>query len=179
MLGLLFEAPIPLMPHVTSESPLYKMSIIEYLKFRIPKLMFEVWPWYWSVFKWLGVVLPIQVLRVITRVSAVVAVGVVIDLVKGRSKYLIFFLISSISFILYLVFWDYRLMQSIGYSHGLQGRYLFPNIIPHMALLIFGALGFSRVIPFKKTKYVLVGMLVAMMISLNIVAYITLADSYN
>lgn len=177
--ALFVQAPIPLMPVVSAQSPLASMSVTNYMKFRIPKLLFEVWPWYWTVFKWLGVVLPIQILRIITRVAVVLAAGIVIELVKNPTKYLIFFLISSFSFLLYLIFWDYRLMQSIGWSQGLQGRYLFPNIIPHMALLIFGTLGLSRIIPFKKSKYVLIGLLVVMMISLNIVAYLTLIESYN
>lgn len=174
--ALFVQAPIPLMPIVSAESPLASMTVTDYMKFRIPKLLFEVWPWYWSVFKWLGVVLPIQILRIITRVAIVFAAGIVIEIVKNPTKYLIFFLMSSFSFLLYLIFWDYRLMQSIGWSQGLQGRYLFPNIIPHMALLIYGALGLSRLT--RISPKVTLSLLVLLMVGLNVAAYITLFHIY-
>jgi hypothetical protein len=133
------------MPQVTSQSPLAHMNFWEYLKFRIPKIAFEMWPWYWGVFKWLSATLHPVVMKIITRVAAVCGVGLGIRLlgvVRGfggfEKKAVIFFLLSAFSYLLYLVMWDFRAMQSMGYSPGLQGRYLFTNIVPQMALLMVG-----------------------------------------
>lgn len=140
------EPRIPFVPVVTVSSPLYKMNFLGYLHFRLPKMFFEVWPWYWGVFKWLSLTLPPIVLKVITRVAILAVVGVVMKLFLAvkRNKYnfellaMVLFTASTVSYIVYLLLWDWRLMQSLGFSQGLQGRYFFPNIVGQMAILIFG-----------------------------------------
>jgi len=141
--AFVYQFKLPMMPGVTPQSPLYAMDFWQYLKFRIPKLMFEMWPWFWGVFKWLGVVFPPLVLKIITRVAIISGIGLIIKLLWRRKKdfefkVIYFFLLTTIVYIIYLFVWDWRLMQSMGWSQGLQGRYLFVNIIPMMALLMIG-----------------------------------------
>lgn len=177
--------PLPYMPKVTAGSPLAGLTFFEYLKFRIPKLLFEVWPWYWGVFKWLGVTLPPIAMKIVTRVAIVAGIGLGLKFfqaVKNRNfhfgfKALIFFLLSSIFYVLYLVVWDWRLMQSVGFSQGLQGRYLFPNIVGQMGLILAGILVF---VPrkFGQWRGKVAGILAIGMIVLNAVALATIAGSY-
>ncbi len=151
--AFIFQWPIPYMPANTAGG----ISFVDYVKFRLPKLFFEVWPWFWGVFKWLGVTLPPLVLKVITRVSIVSAFGLLIRLFKEKNfehRAVIFFILSSVSFILYLCLWDWRLMQSLGYSQGLQGRYLFPNVVPIMALLLIGLAQLGKLI--RQEKLILI-----------------------
>ena len=176
--AFLLRLPIPYMPVV---SPAAAISFPDYLRFRIPKLMFEMWPWYWGVFKWLAVTLPPLVLKVITRAAALAGLGLVIKgslAIKNKKfdfelKALTFFLLSSVFYILYIIFWDWRLMQAQGFSLGLQGRYLFPNIIPQMALFLTGLTAlFGR---YKRVGMVIVPLA---MILLNGVALMTVVTSY-
>ncbi len=144
-LAFLFLLPLPYMPHPTAISPLWSMDLIDYLKFRLPKLAFEMWPWFWGVFKWLGVTLPPLVMKIITRVAIFAAIGLAIKLIRDvrkkptlEFKFIVLCVLSLTSYVLYLILWDWRLMQNLGFSQGLQGRYLFPNIIPAMFLLFVG-----------------------------------------
>lgn len=168
-----FQIKLPFVPYVTPNSPLYSMNLVDYLHFRIPKMFFEVWPWYWGVFKWLSLTLPPLVLKIITRVAAISVVGLIFTKkTKFESKALVFFIVSSVSYIVYLLLWDFRLMQSAGFSAGIQGRYFFPNIVAHMVIFIFG-LSWGR---FSKPVLIIVS---ALMIALNIFAFRYLYLSYN
>lgn len=175
-----FQLPIPYMPAVTAQSPLGKMSFGEYLNFRLPKIAFEMWPWYWGIFKWLSLPLPRLVMKIITRVAVLIGAGLLIYFYRAIKKKtfsfefqaVVFFLFSSVLYLLYLVVWDFRVMQSMGYSQGLQGRYLFPNIVPHMALLLTGATFFKRYArPFAVS-------LASLMVILNLVALYTIYKSH-
>lgn len=171
--AFLLLLPLPYMPHPTISSPLWNMGLIQYLQFRIPKMAFEMWPWYWGVFKWLGVTLPPLAMKIITRVAIFAGVGLIIKLFKREKslefKFIILSFLSLISYVLYLVLWDWRLMQNLGYSQGLQGRYLFPNIIPAICLLLVGI---------KLWHKKLVIPLVLGMIILNMIALYTVHVSY-
>lgn len=167
--AFIFRLPVPDMPTVTLASPLWKMTLFEYLHFRLPKTLFEIWPWFWGVFKWLGVVLPPLVLKIITRVAILAGLGVGLKILFSHERKIIFVLaLFPVTYYLYMIAWDYRLMQSMGYSLGLQGRYFFPVVVPIMAMLIFG------LVPSKLSNLVLilliVGSIVLNVIALNIVA---------
>ncbi len=180
ILVFIFQLKLPFVPYVSPTSPLAGMNFLDYLHFRIPKLTFEVWPWYWGVFKWLGVTLPPLVLKIITRLAALAVLGLVVKLViiiRQRAvnfefKALVLFIISSLSYVTYLLFWDWRLMQANGFSQGLQGRYFFPNIIGHMALFLIGLTVIKRL-----QKPVAIGLILGFFV-LNIVALQTVAGSY-
>jgi 4-amino-4-deoxy-L-arabinose transferase-like glycosyltransferase len=151
-------------------------GLAEYAKFRGNKLLFEMWPWFWGVFKWLGVVLPRLPMQIVTRVAGISLIGATLRLFQKRDfefKTLVFFLLSATSYGLYLFLWDWRLMQSVGYSHGLQGRYLFVVIVPIMGIFLTGFSSlFGR---FKKVGAVL---LAIGMIVLNLLALRTVWLSY-
>lgn len=136
--AFIFRWNIPFMPGGNVSD----ISLIDYLKFRLPKLAFEMWPWFWGVFKWLGVTLPAIVMKIITRVAILSGIGLIIRGFKGikgfEGKAFVYSILVFSSYILYLFLWDWRLMQSMGYSQGLQGRYLFPVIVPIMIILLGG-----------------------------------------
>ena len=130
--AFIFRWNIPYMP----AGGVSDISLIDYLKFRLPKLAFEMWPWFWGVFKWLGVTLPAIVMKIITRAAIICGIGLL--LTRLKNKYVRASILFVFTYILYLFLWDWRLMQSMGYSQGLQGRYLFPVIVPIMVILLGG-----------------------------------------
>lgn len=173
-IAFLLLLPIPNMPNVTPESPLFNLTLLNYLKFRIPRFFYEMLPWFWFVFKWLGVTLDPAVLKLVTRIEALALIGLVIGLIKKRDKYIFFLLVVVISYACYMFLWDWRLMQSRGFSIGLQGRYLLPPIVAEMALLLYGL---TNLVPTKFKQYAF--FLVAFgMILLNINALNRLLTSY-
>lgn len=169
---------VPFLPQIGGSGG---VGFIEYLRFRVPKMVFEVWPWYWGVFRWLSLTLPPLVLKIVTRLAALAIIGLAVKMfliIKKRKfgfeeKALFFLLISCASYIVYLLVLDWRFMQSTGFSLGIQGRYLLPNITAQMALLLVGWITlFGR---FKKVGAVILSLA---MIVLNVVALITVAQSY-
>lgn len=174
VLAFVFQIPIPYMPRTLVNN----INIIEYLRFRLSKLFFEIWPWYWGVFRWLSLTLNPFVLKIITRIAAICGLGILVKIIRDRKswefKVLMFFILSSVSYLAYMLFWDWRLMQSTGFSLGIQGRYLFPNIVPHMAIFL---IGFKSLFP-NKWQRVAVGLLVILMVSLNVHTLLYLRNSY-
>ena len=146
LMRLLNSGYLPGWPMVNPQSPMVDLSLSTYLKQKLPVLYSETLPWYWGVFKWLGVVLPLTVLRVIKIVLAVSLFGLVHYFLTRvwRKKFtttdwqLMLLIFSSLWFGFWLLLWDYMLVRSIGFSHGIQGRYFFPNISAHMTLVVFG-----------------------------------------
>jgi hypothetical protein len=131
--AFVFRWPVPYMPAENISG----ITLLDYLKFRIPKLVFEMWPWFWGVFKWLGVTLPAITMKIITRATLISAIGLIIG--RGfKNKHILMSILFVAAYLLYLFLWDWRLMQSMGYSQGLQGRYLFPVIVPIMVILLGG-----------------------------------------
>lgn len=181
-LSFILLLPLPFMPTVNSHSPLFSLTLVDYLHFRLQRLLFEMWPWYWGVFKWLGVTLNPLVMKVVTRVAALSVIGLIIGisirLWKKRfgplEKVIIFFLIWTGSYLLYMFLWDYRLMQSNGFSLGLQGRYLFPLIICHMTIFLYGLTNLFSI----KIRNFICAFIIIAFIFLNISALWTVAASY-
>lgn len=182
---MLLNLPISYLPLVTSASPLTSMGLFEYLHFRIPKILFEAWPWYWGVFKWLGVVFPPIALKIITRVAMLCVLGLVLKIGKSilarkfdwELKVIVFSLILIGSYSVYLLLWDWRLMQSAGFSAGIQGRYFFTNIVLQMFLLISG---FSYLFSMIRRQWEKYGyyILAVLMIILNFIGLYVVAKSY-
>ncbi len=158
------------------------LTFVDYLKFRLPKIFFEIWPWTWGVFKWLGVVQSPLTLKIITRLAMLSVLGMALFILKKvRSRKFDFewqafwfFLVSVFSFGTYLILWDYRLMAQTGFSQGLQGRYFFPNIVPLMSLFLIGFMAF---VPKSWTKFVAIAVAV-LMIFLNLISISLLTRIY-
>lgn len=179
--AFIFRWNIQYMPYVGPESPLAGMDFWQYLHFRLPKLAFEMWPWYWGVFKWLGVALPALWMKIITRIAVISILGLIIKFFREKRntlefKILSFFVICNFSFIIYMFLWDWRLMQSMGYSQGLQGRYLFPAIVPQMALFLVGFWTIGKLVKLEKFAVILSAIL---MILLNIGALFYVSSLYS
>jgi len=159
-------------------------SLIDHLTLTIKHTIREVIPWYWGVFKWLGVVLPRWVNRVLNRLVLVAFMGIIIKffkLIKKRQilKHQGLIFITYIVFIYFsaLLIWDWGFFRNHNFSFGIQGRYYFPVIIPHMILLSLGVkeiFGLFGKIAAKLSLYILS----LWFIVLNFIALYTILNSY-
>lgn len=172
---------LPYWPQVSAESPLYNLTLYQYLSQKLPQLYRETLPWYWGVFNWLGVVLPLPVLRAIKVVLILSMLGLLRYTVsKFRTKaivvqdwQLLLLLFSSLWYAFWILMWDYMLVRSIGFSHGIQGRNFFPNLAAHLTLMGFGLWSLS-----DKFKEKILQAAVVLMVLLNFVALKTMLISH-
>ncbi len=164
-------------------TPVTQMSFYSFLKETFIHTIAEVTPWYWGVFNWLGVTLPRDIHRVINRIMILAAIGVVIKLllvIRKRSyeDYLFIYLIlASLIYFLGITYYNYLFSLSHGFPFGIQGRYYFPTLVAHIAILL---LGLSTLVPsslLEVKKWVIKG-LGASMIILNFITAFILAKSY-
>lgn len=147
-------------------------EFLSYLSQVFSQLYKETFAWYWGVYKWLSLTLPLAYYRFIKVVLVVSMVGVLIKLYKTVRKhkldfesiYLIHFISSAICYVLILVIWDYFFARSSGYSFGLQGRYFFPLIVVHLAVLLCGAKEIVNLLVRKYAKYAIVAIVVLVLI---------------
>ena len=106
----------------------------------------ETFPWYWGIFRWLSLTYVRPVHRIINWITVVGLTGFALWMVKmvlQRKKSTVFvarvFLVYvSVVYALALMSFDYLFTLSHGFSLGLQGRYFFPTIVGHMAILLVG-----------------------------------------
>lgn len=183
--SIVLRVPFPFIPQYNPKSLMSDWSLLEYLKFRIPRTIFETLPWFWGVYKWLGVVMPLVILKILTRVVILSTVGLVFYFVnKMRTRWvdfkfeaIILMIVSVVSYYLYLIFLDWRSFQNVGFSFGLQGRYFFANIVPIMYLLVFGLLS---LIPenLNRLRYMMLYLIFFGIVILNFVGYHTLIGAY-
>lgn len=159
-------------------------SFIRFFKETIIHTIAEVIPWYWGVFNWLGVTYPRIVHQIINRLMILAAFGIIIKVFyiirKGTiDGMLIFFLIlSSLIYFSGITFYNFLFFQTSGFPFGIQGRYYFPTIVPHMIILY---IGFIALIPKKfiklKTEY-FPKFLSFLMVVFSFVALWVIAQSY-
>ena len=99
----------------------------------------EVLPWYWGVFRWLSLTLPRWVNQVMMRILLVVGIGLVIKFWRRKFESGFWLIVwSAVIYFLALFFWDFQHIRNAGFPFGIQGRYYFPVIVPHMVLLVMG-----------------------------------------
>jgi hypothetical protein len=99
----------------------------------------EVLPWYWGVFRWLSLTLPRWVNQVMMRLLLLAGIGLIIKLWRRRFEPGFWLMIWSAGvYFLALFLWDWQQIRNAGFPFGIQGRYYFPVIVPHMILLIMG-----------------------------------------
>lgn len=99
----------------------------------------EVLPWYWGVFRWLSLVLPRWVNRVMMRILVIAGIGLIIKLIRKRFEPGFWIIVwSATVYFLALFFWDWQHVRNVGFPFGIQGRYYFPVIVPHLVLLVIG-----------------------------------------
>ncbi len=145
----------------------------------------ETFAWYWGVYKWLSLTLPLGYYRFIKIVLAICIIGVLINLYrKLRSNkldlelsYLFLFIFSSILYFLIFVTWDYLFSRSSGYSFGIQGRYFFPLVVAHLAIVVIGLKEIINLFFQKYPKYAIF-VIVAVMVIFNDLSLFHVASSF-
>ena len=130
----------------------------EYIKVTAVELYRQGFPWYFGVYRWLSLTLPIWVYRAIKLVLLVSAAGWGVGLLKKqtgiiRRKPAAIVLFSALVYAGGILGWNFLYWKSHGFSLGIQGRYFFPNLAEHMILLMGGLKLFMRfVIPAQATS---------------------------
>lgn len=125
-------------------------TISEYVRQTGAELYRQTLPWYFGVYRWLSLTLPLWVYRVIKLVIVASAVGWVVGVCRRRvsqfvnRKSLYAIIASTAAYALGLLTWNFFFWKSQGFPIGIQGRYFFPNLPEHM---IFFLAGFLLVVP--------------------------------
>lgn len=138
-----------------------KAGFINYWKTMGKELYIQGFPWYWGVYRWLSLTLPLWIYRMIKIAILISGLGWVITgigkIKRKREineivniKGLTVILASIVTYSLGLLAWNFFFWRSRGYSFGIQGRYFFPNLPEHMILLVAGLLLFPLRSIFKK-----------------------------
>ena len=163
-------------------------SLIDHLVWTIKHTIREVIPWYWGVFRWLSLVLPRWVNRVLNRLVLISIIGVIIKLfriIKNKrlknNQGFIFIIYTAVIYFIVLTVWDWDFFRSHNFSFGIQGRYYFPAIIPQMILLVVGIQEIVKLFSKKITIYLLPitnYLLSLWFIFLNFIALYTVTSSY-
>ena len=142
-------------------------------------------PWYWGVYKWLSLTLPPVTYQIINRLLAIGLIGVLLKLIdifrnqkKSQDIRLILFLIySSIVYFLILIIWDYFFYLKYGYHFGIQGRYFFPLVVFHIAILVIGIWQVFELVFKKYARYGL-SIVLFLMVLFNDISLFYVAASY-
>lgn len=158
----------------------FSVNPTEFLKISLNRIIHETIPWYWGVFNWLGVVFPIGVIRILNRIMIFAGIGLFVKLIfflKKRTQedwYFLYLLLVALIYSLGILFWNYIFFQNHYFSFGLQGRYFFPTIVAHMAILLIGLI---TLVP-RKFKMMAMKLIGISMVLLNFIALWVIAKSY-
>ncbi|MDP2633032.1 MAG: DUF2142 domain-containing protein [Candidatus Curtissbacteria bacterium] len=142
---------LPIIPDITEVSDVQiNLTFIDYLQNTFARMIREVLPWYFGVFKWLSLTLPPIFYKIINRLLILSFIGLLIWLVKlvrqkkpklGQEVKLIsFHAFTSAAYFSALVIFDWFFINKHGFPFGIQGRYFFPTIIAHVGLVFVGLL---------------------------------------
>lgn len=145
----------------------------------------EVMPWYWGVYKWLGVTYPRFVHRVINRIAFISVMGFAIWLFRAVVKRklgdhqfqsVIFLLFVSTVYFISISVYDWLSWYRSGFQLAVQGRYFFPLISFHMIAII---LGWSTLLPNKwNLKQSGLKLIAGLMVFFNIYALYFVSSTY-
>ncbi len=160
-------------------------SFIDYFTWNIKHSVAETLPWYWGVYKWLSLTPPAINYQVINRLILLSVVGIavrVLLVIKNRKfeqmdLFLVFLVGSSIIYFLSFVIGDYLFENLYGYSFGIQGRYYFPLVIAHIALILIGVKSILKYVFKSFLKYVFF-ILILFMIIFNDISLLHVSTSY-
>lgn len=175
VLPIINAGDIMYLPRIKSEHLV--ITPIDYIISNIQFHYRQTLVWYWGVFKWLGVVLPLNLIRFLKILMVVSGLGMIKYFITTKpNKYktmVTFLLIHSLLYILFLSWWDYLTINSMGFSQGLQGRYFFPTIVAHMSLFLIG-------LSYINTNYQIQVSISALliMISAHFISWIVLITTY-
>lgn len=120
-------------------------TLAEYIRSVGVELYKQTLPWYFGVYRWLSLTLPIIVYRMIKGILVVSFAGWIIGLCRRRvtkllSSSIIVLFVSSVMYAGGILAWNFLYWQSHGFPLGIQGRYFFPNLPEHMILILAGLL---------------------------------------
>lgn len=114
-------------------------SLWQHLDYSVKHTFSEVLPWYWGVFRWLSLTLPRWVNQVMMRLLLIAGIGLILKIWRRKFEPGFWLIVwSAAVYFLALFFWDFQQVRNAGFPFGLQGRYYFPVIVPHLVLLIMG-----------------------------------------
>ncbi|OGG16299.1 hypothetical protein A3D77_02470 [Candidatus Gottesmanbacteria bacterium RIFCSPHIGHO2_02_FULL_39_11] len=162
-------------------------SLLKYTReYTLSHTYTEVLPWYFGIYKWLGVTYPRGIHRIINRILILAIVGLglsLFKLIRNRSQVnrhiqSIIFLIG-IAWIFYagISVFDWLSWYQSGFQLGIQGRYYFPvvTILTYLFLK-----GWNSLIPekFKKVKEGFIKLIAVLTVIFSIYGLYTLLSSY-
>lgn len=161
-------------------------SFLQYTKeYTVSHTIREVMPWYWGVYKWLGVTYPRFIHRIINRIVFISLAGFSIWFIhsilkrKWHSRQIqsIYFLLFSFGVYSFAIsVYDWLSWKSSGFQLGVQGRYYFPFISVQMLCLMLGwQFLFPKKWGLKQKSMSLLGIL---MMILNVYALFFISSSY-
>lgn len=143
----------------------------------------NLFPWYWAVFGWLEITLPLWVYKIIKIICGLSFLGWGIKIAKQskkpkklKEKEISLIIVAGIAFFLiFAVFlFDWRRFVQSGSAFLIQARYFLPGISAHMFFLILGILW---LVP-KKWHNLTLKLLITGMILLNIFSLRTIINYF-
>jgi len=126
------------------------LTLTEHIRWTLIHTYREILPWYWGIFKWLGVTIPRWAHRVQMSLIAGAMLGNLIylslivrkwlksRLIKKENIFILYLYFAAFFYFAALMMWDYFFRRAYGFSFGMQGRYYFPLIVTHMVFLLVG-----------------------------------------
>lgn len=170
-------------PYLTETHPSSAQNLQTFLSQFINKLKSEIIVWYWGVFKWTTITLPRPFWWIANRIILVSSLGILINFIKEiknhkltlRSKFIVFAILSNITYLILLVFYDWQYFNLVGRSLGFQARYFLPLLSTQIYLIIEGLLVLARR---EIQKLIAVKTLTLFFITLQLAAVYTIISSY-
>lgn len=143
----------------------------------------ELLPWYWGIYRWLSLTYPRWVHRTINRILLTALIGMVVYFIKLTKKKPLtvnlqtgmFFIFTSVMYFLSLTVFDYLFARSHGFPFGIQGRYFFPVLVAHMALIL---IGLDTIVQNTKLRFVALKLIGLATVTLHTYAQYYLFKSY-
>lgn len=123
----------------------HDLSPFQYISAMKQELYKQTFPWFWGVYRWLSLTLPLFFYRIIKIVVLGSLLGWILGF-KRRSSItrtpmsLTIVVFSMLWYAFGLLVWNFFYWRSHGYSFGIQGRYFFPNLPEQMIILFTGLL---------------------------------------
>lgn len=193
--AIFFETGIPFFTNfkipegsiITDNRNITLSSFVDYVVKSSQLTVNEIFPWYWGVYKWLSLTLPLEIYRVFKIIILISGAGMILKLSKDMKRHkfeketLILAILLVWSFLYYLAFliWDYLFRQRYGYSFGMQGRYFFPLVVVHLALLLLGLREFTKIFFAKYLKPLVISLNVAMILFNDYTLMFVSSSYYN
>lgn len=114
-------------------------TLWQHVVYTVQHTIREVLPWYWGVFRWLSLTLPRWVNQIMMRLLLVAGIGLLIKMFRRKFEPGFWLMVwSALVYFLALFYWDWQQVRNAGFPFGIQGRYYFPTIVPHLVLLVIG-----------------------------------------